>query len=162
MSSPYILSVAMALPCNNIIIGNTTVKSLMKQFGLEEKDCNGEVADAHLEEFTHHHGEDWRSLPAYLKMKNIVVRDIERKPCGEREKRLTFFIEWKSLVGSGATYKKLVHALLKIKCKQDAEAVCKMLQRTKPTTSSPSPISTSLATSKLIWMTPATPCTINL
>ena len=126
------------------------VESLIKQYGLEEKDFNREMADSHLEEFTQHHGEHWRSLPAYLKMKNIVVRDVERKPCGEREKRLTFFIEWKSLYGSGATYYELVHALLKIKCKQDAEAVCKMLQRTKTTALLPSPLSTSLVTSELI------------
>ena len=101
---------------------------MMTTFGLKEADCIRVVTDAHLEKFTRDYGEDWRTIHAYLELKSIVARDTDKKPLGEREKRYTFFSEWKLLKSSGATYEKLVSALLKIGNKVDAEAVCEMLK----------------------------------
>ncbi len=103
------------------------VKTLMESFGLREEDYSREMTEAHLEEFTHDYGENWRTIHAHLDIKSIVARDIDRKE-NEGEKRYAFFIKWKSLKCSGATYKKLVYALLKINCRNDAEAVCVMLR----------------------------------
>ena len=46
----------------------------------------------------------------------------------EGEKRREFFLGWKEKKGSGATYGCLIRALLKIKSRQDAESICKLLQ----------------------------------
>ena len=100
-------------------------------FGLKGEDCIRVVTDAHLEEFTRDYGEDWRRIHSYLELKSIVVRDTDKKPVGEREKRHSFFAEWKFQKSDGATYEKLVSALLKIGNREDAEAVCEMLQSSK-------------------------------
>ncbi len=102
---------------------------MMKRLGLREEDYCKAMSDKHLEEFTHRYGEYWRLLPVYLKIDSIVAKDAERIPGEEGEKRYSFFTKWKSINGSDATYEKLVYALLKIKCKQDAQAVCEMLSQ---------------------------------
>ena len=63
------------------------------------------------------------------------MSDIERSVSHhkESEKRIEFFCEWEKRSGSGATYKALICALLKIYCTEDAESVCKLLQK-KPGT----------------------------
>ena len=107
---------------------SSVVKSLMEKFGLREEDYCKEIADIHVVEFSRAHGKDWKLLPAYFEMDRIVVSDLEHKPGEEKEKRFSFLTEWKLQKGSDATYERLVYALLKIKCRLDAEAVCKMLK----------------------------------
>ena len=118
---------------------------MMTTFGLKEEVCTRVVTDAHLEEFTRDYGEDWRTIHAYLELKSIVTRDTDKKPVGEREKRHTFFTEWKFQKSRDATYEKLVSALLKIKNREDAEAVCKMLQCPTDSESRESPVPTQAA-----------------
>ena len=38
------------------------------------------------------------------------------------------FKKWKKMKGMRATYKSLIHALLEVKCTEDAEGVCKLLK----------------------------------
>ncbi len=99
----------------------------MGSCGVWEEDYCREITDAHLEEFSRDYGENWRQLPAYLDIKGIVVKDAEWLP-GERLRRHNFFTEWKCRKCPFATYKKLVYALLKIKNRLDAEALCKILK----------------------------------
>ena len=103
--------------------------SLLNLYGLKDEDCNLEITKCHLQEISSSLLEDWRSLPAHLEMEEIVVRDIDRKPVDESEKRHSFLSKWKSEKGSGATYKKLMASLLAIKCRGDAEKVCKLVQK---------------------------------
>ena len=44
----------------------------------------------------------------------------------------SFFSKWKEAKGSGATYRALISALLKIKCVEDAEGVCELLKNSPP------------------------------
>ena len=58
-----------------------------------------------------------------------MAEDIDKSQKGEREKRHEFLLTWKDMEGSSATYKQLITALLKIKCRRDAEKLCEMLKK---------------------------------
>ena len=62
-------------------------------------------------------------------MKSIHVEDIDCQEMDEHQKREKFFSTWKENKGSEATYTKLIRALLTIESKEDAEFVCKLLQK---------------------------------
>ena len=96
---------------------------------------NKQVSDAHLEDISRSCCSGWRSLPSRLEMRKIVVEDIDRlQGLSEEEKRLYFFKQWKSEKGSEATYKKLIDALVKIKCREDAEKVQCLIENPATTT----------------------------
>ena len=58
-----------------------------------------------------------------------MARDIHRgHPGEEREKRCSFLKKWKKMKGLKATYKSLIHALLEVECREEAEGVCKLLK----------------------------------
>ncbi len=67
-----------------------------------------------------------------------MADDIDYGQRSEREKRQSFFKEWKQRKGSNATYKALVSALLKINHRDDAEYLCRLLQGTSTATASTS------------------------
>ena len=104
---------------------NSSVDDLLKCYSLTREKCNRVVSDAHIDEISRYYSREWKSLPPHLDIKNIVAEDCVGDP---REKRRTFFFQWKQIKGSDATYLQLISALLKIKCKQDAEGVCELLQ----------------------------------
>ncbi len=106
----------------------STISSLLHRYQLKREDCNKKVSDRHLEEISSSHCGKWRSLPAYLDMKTINMEDTDRDPGNEEEKRSAFFRKWRHMKGSAATYMKLIGALLEIKCMEDAESVCKLIQ----------------------------------
>ena len=106
-----------------------TAYSIMERYQLQEEDCSKQISDSHLEKIAHSNCEKWRSLPSYLKMEAIISKDIEREFKGEEERRLEFLKHWKQERGLDATYRELVNALLEIKCRQDAEKVCELLQK---------------------------------
>ena len=102
---------------------------LMREFELTEEHSNQQISDLHLEVISRTSSKQWRSLPPYLELPdtNILVGDIERDGQNEGERRHNFFFTWKDKKGTLATYRMLVHALLKINCRGDAEKVCKLL-----------------------------------
>ena len=67
----------------------------------------------------------------YFGIGKVPVNDIDKKNIDESEKRLLFFQLWVEQEGSGATYYKLLTSLLAINNKEDAEYVCKLLQKKK-------------------------------
>ena len=100
----------------------------MNEYGLSEEHYNLPVSDVHAHAISQSHCEHWRHLHSYLELDEIVVSNINRGPdILEEDKRNTFFKRWRKMKGSEATYLKLVHALLKINCKEDAESVCQLL-----------------------------------
>ena len=101
---------------------------MIDHFGLKVEEITKVVTDVHLVEFTEGYGEQWQIIPAYLELKSIVARDIKKSNMGERVKRHEFFNEWKTQKKSGATYERLVYALLKIGHREDADALCMMLK----------------------------------
>ena len=102
---------------------------MMEHFKLSEADFNRQVSDSDIEEISNSFCEKWSSLPPYLEMEAIVARDIHRDhPGEEREKRCSFLKKWKKMKGLKATYKSLIHALLEVKCTEEAEGVCKLLK----------------------------------
>ena len=105
------------------------LSTILNYYKLMEEDCEKQVSDAHFEDISRSNCEHWRSLPSKLKMEAIVVSDIERELTNEEERRLAFFKRWKKVKGFEATYKALITALLEIKCRQDAENICKVLKK---------------------------------
>jgi hypothetical protein len=95
--------------------------------GLADEDTNQVVTDIHLECISRTCCKQWKSLPSHLGLEDIVAEDIDKSQKTEREKRHEFLRQWKSTKGSEATYKRLIDALLQIRCKQDAEKVQEML-----------------------------------
>ena len=105
--------------------------SLKEDCTISEEDLNQKVSDHHVEQISNSFCEKWRSLPPYLEMETIVAKDIDRdhQGCNECEKRCSLLKKWKKMKGQKATYKTLVHALLKLKCREEAEGVCRLLKK---------------------------------
>lgn len=101
------------------------MSSLLKEFKLTEEDFDKPVSNYHLEKIPLTCCKKWRLLRIHLELDDLVVSDIDHDHHREEEKRVAFFSVWNGLL---ATHKKLIHALLKIGCRGDAEKVCKLLQ----------------------------------
>ena len=101
---------------------------MMKQYQLQWKDVNEKVTYEHVVEISHSCCKDWERLPPCLEMERIAASDINRSGGSEEDKRRAFFFRWIDEKGSEATYERLIHALLEIKCRNDAEEICKLIQ----------------------------------
>lgn len=99
---------------------------LTEHYKLTGKVCKQEVSDRHLEEIT---CEQWRKLPPYLDLEATILNDLERDFRTEEERRVGLLKKWKGRKGFDATYIALISALLEIKCRNDAENICKLLLR---------------------------------
>ena len=108
---------------------SSTFLELMSQYKLTESQYNQQVSDTHLEKLSRSGCKQWKSLPPHLELEAIVAEDIDKSQKGEREKRHEFLLTWKDIEGSDATYGQLITALLKIKCRRDAEKLCEMLKK---------------------------------
>ena len=115
---------------------------VIKHYGIDERQCNQQVSDAHLEKISRSGCKQWKSLPPYLELETIVAEDIDKSPANEKSKRYDFLLKWKDMKGFSATYKQLITALLEIKCRQDAERLCEMLKKSSSLPSSPSSATT--------------------
>ena len=105
---------------------------MIRSFGLSEEDAIKRVSDIHMQEISRSYCSQWRMLYSHLEVEKIVVLDVDRMNVSEQEKRHTFFAEWRERKGSDSTYIRLLYALLKIGCREDAEGVCKLLALTVP------------------------------
>ena len=105
---------------------------LIENYELSVEDCSKKVSDANLEAISQSNCMHWERLPSHLEMSDSVVSDISRKQIDEEGKRLEFLRKWREQKGSKATYKQLVLALLKIRCRDDAEKVCDILKKSQP------------------------------
>ena len=121
-----------------------SLESIVDNHHLSEEDISKEITDGHIEVISRSLCEKWRSLPPHVDLDSIVVKDIDRMQLEEGEKRGKFFGIWKEKQGSRVTYKRLIHALLKIECTQDAESVCKLLNAVQQQCSEPSLNSTGI------------------
>lgn len=108
-------------------MADLTIDSLMEFYGLTKMDYNEAISDKHLVEISESHCSRWEPLNPYLGMKRIIGDDINCGTGSEAEKRLNFFLKWKRVKGSAATYRTLLSALLAIDCREDAKSVCEML-----------------------------------
>lgn len=104
---------------------------LMEYYKLTEEEFDKQVTDSHLEEISGFCCGQWKLLPSYLEMEMLVAKDSGREHKEEQEKRKDFLLAWKQKKGFHATYRKLVHALLKINCRDDADEVCKLLKKSQ-------------------------------
>lgn len=99
----------------------------MKCHRILEEQYSKEISDVHMNMIARSCCENWRSLYSYLELEKIVVNDVIREYSHEESRRDAFLKKWREKKGCGATYLKLVYALLKIGCKEDAEGVCKIV-----------------------------------
>ena len=115
---------------------------LLEEYKLKKKDVNKQISAIHLDKISHYCCSQWRRLPAYLEMDRIVKDDVDRLSTNEEaEKRSSFFSKWGDEKGSEATYEKIINALLEMKCKKDAEKVCKLIRPASKLHRSPQPTS---------------------
>ncbi len=102
------------------------------------------ITDLHLDEITNSHLEKWRLLPSHLELAQIVVSDIEREHRDERGRRRRLLQLWRERTGNRATYRRLIGALLRIGCREDAEYICGLLRdQPQPPTGEASGLSSS-------------------
>ena len=107
----------------------TAFLQLMSLYGLTEEHHNQQVSNIHLQELTCSGCERWKFLPPYLELENIVADDIDKSHEDPGTKRYKFLLKWKDMKGFQATYRQLINALLKTKCRQDGEKLCEMLKK---------------------------------
>lgn len=107
------------------VMDASTLQELVEQYKLTN--INQQVSAVHLEAISRTCIEKWKSLPPYLGLDTTVADDIDKSEKEPAEKRYDFLKKWKQCKGSGATYRQLINALLRIDCRDDAECVCKML-----------------------------------
>ena len=124
----------------------------IRRRSLTEKDCSKQVSDIHLESISSSCCKYWKKLPAHLELETMVADDIDSNYKEEEIRRFKFLLRWKEIKGSGATYSKLIIALLKIKCLEDAEKVCTYV----PKESRP----TSLESASASMTTTSSSCTL--
>ena len=105
-----------------------SLPELARLYELTDRELERQVSDSHLEVISRSYCKQWKSLPPHLQLDRIVADDIDKSQKEDRVKRHEFLLQWKDIKGSHATYKQLLAALLKTKCRQDAESVCKMLK----------------------------------
>ena len=106
-----------------------SVSSLAEHFQLKEGDLAVQISDRQLDEISRSYCRQWKTLRSELGMERIVENDIDRNSTDEEKKRRDLLYKWKEVMGSAATPKALIGALLEIKCREDAEGVCKLLQQ---------------------------------
>ena len=96
---------------------------LCKQSGLTSDDIDKEVSDEHILEF-YPLLKRWKLVAAHL---GLMQEDIRYFHITEEElKRLYMLQDWKRIKRHGiATYKVLLEALIKCKCSESAEQVCR-------------------------------------
>ena len=93
-------------------------EQLMRSCGLNEGDYSKPVTDKHLAVFS---CSDWKKLPAFLGLSTQVVADAE----GDQ---YNFHFLWQQKKGRGATYQKLINALLMTDNRKGAEDLCSELK----------------------------------
>ena len=103
-------------------------EELLKHHGLSEEDCGQQVSNKHLALFSLSLCGRWKMLPALLDMEPITAEDAAKDAGNEEGKRYRFLLKWSQSQGFQATYKKLILALLELKCAQDAGQVCRRLK----------------------------------
>lgn len=101
---------------------------LLKKYNLKIEDVCKKISGEHLDRISHSYCSKWRRLLPYFNMEKIVEDDIDQLSVNGEEKRSKFFKKWEEVKGSSATYEKLVSALLKMECRNDAEKVCELIQ----------------------------------
>ncbi len=101
---------------------------MLQSFGLSEEHANQKVSDVHMVEISRCYCKRWKLLCPYLDLEGIIVNDMELVSGSEGEKRRAFFAAWRERKGSDATYRRLLYALLKTGCREDAEEICKLLK----------------------------------
>ena len=127
---------ALPVPLCVTMASEASARATMEFFGLTEKEWNKEITSEHLEEISRSYCRQWKRLIPYLMMSDTTEDDVNDHPGSPREKRRIFLRTWKQMKGSEATYERLVSALLKIECRNDAESVCQLLLQNPP----PSPL----------------------
>lgn len=115
-------------------------QDLLERYDIADEDCSKEITEKHLGMICSFLCVDWRQLPSCLDMKASVAQKIDRERVSEDEKERMFFSKWLQNKGSGATYKTLINALLEKEDMQDAESVCKLLQKNHQDSSASEPL----------------------
>ena len=99
----------------------------LTKFGLSKDDLKQEISDTDIDNICRAYCTKWRNLYAHLGLERTFVVNAERDGYDEADKKAHFFRAWKGEEASDTTFGKLIDALMQIKCKQDAEGVCKLL-----------------------------------
>ena len=109
------------------------LQQVLEEYNLSDEDVRRTLSDLLLEKVSTLYF-DLKALPAYLELESGVVEDIERDPrlLEEPERRREFLKKWRTIRGAGATYRRLVGALLHMRNRDAAETVCKFVKKFDP------------------------------
>ena len=108
---------------------NDAAIDFMVNLKLTEDDWNKPLTDIHISDICRKACGKWKLLSPYLGgMEEIDISDIENTFAEEEVRRSKFLKRWREKMGSEANFKRLISALLRIKCRRDAEIVCGLLQ----------------------------------
>ncbi len=103
---------------------------LLKRYKLSKKTANMKVRRPPSDDVGDIISVDmWEELLPYLDIPHDVVKWIHPNWTMKQKADYFFYDCWKERKGSGATYRKLVTALLRIQKKATAVRVCKLLQQ---------------------------------
>ena len=102
------------------------LKKLLSRNQLKISDVDKKITDEHMLFISKELCCNFRDLMLRLHLRTTVNIDLSK--VDDDEKRHTIFKTWKKEQGSKATYTKLIKALLKMKCREDAKYICELLK----------------------------------
>ena len=99
---------------------------LIERYGLTAAVLNKTCSDEHILEIRENIS--WREVGQYLFPRaRVRLSDIERDGHDEEEKRRLMLDVWQEREGDGATYDKLIEAMVKAGKNAQATEVCKLI-----------------------------------
>ena len=73
----------------------------------------------------------WKPVGEFL-LDEVDLKDIDKDGFDEPEKRAEMLAKWQERFGRGATYEKLIDAMIKAGKKTEAEGVCQLIEPVTP------------------------------
>ena len=101
--------------------------SLLAGYELSKEDCDKQISDRDREKICSSCCFPYGRLSTYLNVR-VFAQDIKHDGKSEPERRSDLLEAWNQMMGSDATYRTLIVALLEIEHKNDAEVICKLLK----------------------------------
>lgn len=102
-----------------------TLEELVEEVGILEESLDQEIPDDHLRKIAQYL--DWRAAAPHLGLAEPEIEALLQADQSEREKRMNTLLNWRGRLGSQATYRRLVEALLSAVRADHAEEVCWLL-----------------------------------
>ena len=104
-----------------------TLEDCIEHFHLAAEVLDAKCSDEHILDVSRFL--DWKGVAPYLKLTDSEVGAVDSDRRDEQDKWHKTLEKWKSKFAFKATYRNLIQALLKSGKGEDAEEVCKLLEK---------------------------------